>query len=44
MDFCTGKKLLASIVQKVDTNRYPVDSATVCSSNTYPPDGDLSDG
>ena len=25
------------------TNRYPVDSATVCFSNTYPLDGDLSD-
>ena len=47
MDFCAGKKLLASVVQKVDSaihriNRYPVDSATVCFSNTYPLDSDLS--
>ena len=49
MAFCTGKKkLLASVVQKVDSaihriNRFPADSAIVCFSNKYPLDSDLSD-
>ena len=49
MDFRTGKKLLASVVQKVDSaihriNRYPVDRVIVWFSNTYALDSDLSDG
>ena len=46
--YCTGYKLLAPVVRKLDSaiqwiNHYPLDSAISC-RNTYPLDSDLSGG